>query len=433
MATDPVLISAKGTWFLVATAHALHEPLMGCADERKGQRSINQRIFGALHRCSVVRDFLNVAPTHVGALYTRVELQHFVERGLRAFDTRRYDRRSDAIDPVQRQALAATKTEAEQHAVISFEVLGADPLLASPSPAFRGFDTDRHRIFSWTADAAFGDQCSMTETRTFTSYATPYDSFVGQRDISGLHKEDADRLIREIFCKDTDFRELVMEWNVRKKQAEGLWFLVVGLGLRLEEFGRIRDFQERDDDDIEKIISALDGTAVGRRVEEAFPPFDALSSRTTYDWSELEDLPNALDHYLSQPIRELIEDGDLAPAESDSVIRDRMSFEELHDPRNKGKWSLVVDRGMAYRVAPRVKTGLLGWASLICPVIFIASVPVMIWVNIWVGLAMIVAGIVILKWSAADLRKRIFEKALTDRDEYRWLMSRRVIWVRPRD
>lgn len=268
----------------------------------------------------------------------------------------------------------------------------------------------------------------MTEARTFTSYATPYDSFVGQRDIGGLHKEDTDRLIRSIFSTDTDFRELVVEWNVRKKQAEGLWFLVVGLGLRLEEFGRIRDFEERDEADIQKIISALDGTAVGLRVEEAFPPFDALSSRTTYDWSELEDLPDALGHYLSQP-----EDGDLAPAKHDPIIRDRMSFEEFHHPRNKGKWSLVVDRAMAYRIAPRVNTGLLGWAPLICPVIFIASVPVMIWVNIWAGLAMIIGGIVILKWSAADLRRRIFEKALTDRNEYRWLMSRRVIWVRPRD
>jgi len=287
--------------------------------------------------------------------------------------------------------------------------------------------------FWWTADTAFGDQCFMTEARTFTSYATPYDSFVGQRDIGGLHKEDADRLIRAIFSANTDFRELAVEWNVRKKQAEGLWFLVGGLGLRLEEFGRIRNFEERDDADIHKIISALDGTAIGRRVEEAFPPFDALSSRTTYDWTELEDLPEALGHYLSQPIRELIEDGDLAPAENDPIIRDRMSFEELHDPRNEGKWSLVVDRAMAYRVAPRVKTGLLGWASLICPVIFITSVPVMIWANIWAGLAMIIGGIVILKWSAADLRRRIFEKALTDRNEYRWLMSRRVIWVRPRD
>lgn len=272
----------------------------------------------------------------------------------------------------------------------------------------------------------------MTESRTFTSYATPYDSFVGQRDIGSLHKDEADRLIREIFSKDADFRELVTEWNVKKRQAEGLWFLVVGLGLRLEEFGRIRDFQERGGADIQKIISALDGSAIGRRVEEAFPPFDYLATRTDYEWSELEDLPDALDHYLSQSIRELVEDGDLAPAVNDPTFRDRMSFEEFHDPRNKGRWGLVVDRGMAYRVAPRFKTGLLGWASLLCPVVFIASVPVMIWVNLWAGVAMIVAGIVILKWSGADLRRRIFERALSDRDEYRWLMSRHVIWVRPR-
>lgn len=272
----------------------------------------------------------------------------------------------------------------------------------------------------------------MTESRTFTSYATPYDSFVGQRDIGSLHKDEADRLIREIFSRDADFRELVTEWNVKKKQAEGLWFLVVGLGLRLEEFGRIRDFQERGDADIQKIISALDGSAIGRRVEEAFPPFDYLTTRTDYDWSELEDLPDALDHYLSRSIRELVEDGDLATAANDPTFRDRMSFEELHDPRNKGRWNLVVDRGMAYRVAPRFKTGPLGWASLLCPVVFIASVPVMIWVNLWAGVAMIVAGIVVLKWSGADLRRRIFERALSDRDEYRWLMSRHVIWVRPR-
>lgn len=272
----------------------------------------------------------------------------------------------------------------------------------------------------------------MTEIRTFTSYATPYDSFVGQRDIGSLHRDEADRLIREIFSKDADFRELVTEWNVKKRQAEGLWFLVVALGVRLEEFGRIRNFEERTDADVEKIVSALDGSAIGRRVEEAFPPFDNLSNRTDYSWSELEDLPEAHDHYLRLSIRELVEDGDLAPAANDPTVRDRMSFEEFHDPRNKGRWGLVVDRGMAYRFAPRFKTGALGWASLLIPTLFIASVPVMIWVNLWAGIAVIVAAIVILKWSGADLRRRILKRASSDRDEYRWLMSRHVIWVRPR-
>lgn len=272
----------------------------------------------------------------------------------------------------------------------------------------------------------------MTRIRTFTSYASPYDAFVGSRDISSLHPDEADRLIRETFAKDGDSRALVMEWNVNKKQAEGLWFLIVSVGSNLQERGLIRNFLDRDDRDIQKIIAAFDGSALWRRIEEAFPPFDYLPTRTAYDWTELEDLPETFDHYLRLPISALIEDGDLAPAENDAVIYDRLSFEELHAPRNKGRWNLVVDRVLAYRVASRVKTGILGWASLICPVIFVASIPVMIWVNLWAGLAMIISGIVIMRWSAADLRRRIFVSAWLNREEYRWLLSRRVIWARAR-
>lgn len=277
-----------------------------------------------------------------------------------------------------------------------------------------------------------GDHRRMSREMTFTSYATPYDSFVGQRDIASLHPSEADRLIRETFAKDGDARGLVMEWNVRKDQAEGLWFLIVSVGLRLEEQRRIRDFQERTEADVQKIIAALDGTQLRLRLEEAYPPFDHLDPKSRYDWSELAELAASTD-YLTETVDELIEDGDLAGAQNvHAGIFDRMSFEQLHDPRNKGRWNLMVDRGLAYRVAPRIEKGWLGFASLICPLIFIASLPVMIWVNLWVGLGMVVAGIIILKWSAVDLRKRIFVKALTDRDEYRWLQSRRVVWVSQR-
>uniref|UniRef100_UPI0039838B4F hypothetical protein n=1 Tax=Phenylobacterium sp. TaxID=1871053 RepID=UPI0039838B4F len=150
----------------------------------------------------------------------------------------------------------------------------------------------------------------MTESRTFTSYATPYDVYVGERDVSDLHRDEVDRLIKAVFLPDgEDFRELVTRWNVKKAQVEGLWSLVVHVGLRLERTRGIADLIERTEDDVQNIIATLDGSRLWLRVEEAFPPFDHLTSRTDYDWSELNGLSETLDDYFDDPFRLLVADG----------------------------------------------------------------------------------------------------------------------------
>lgn len=273
----------------------------------------------------------------------------------------------------------------------------------------------------------------MTGSRTFTSYTTPYDHYVGERDVSELHRDEADRLIRAVFePAGEDFRELVTRWNVKKAQVEGLWFLVVQIGLRLERTRRMADFEERTADDIQNIIAVLDGSRLWLRVEEAFPPFDNLMTRTDYDWSELEGLDEELDHYLDQTIRSVINDGLLAPSRvEEEEFVDRLSWADFKSPQS-AKYNLVVDKAMAYRVAQsgRLKRDGVGpLVSLLSPVILVGSIPVMIWGNLWAGLAMIPLAIFGFRWSAARLRLSVHKLAISNRDDYRWLLSRRAIWL----
>lgn len=275
----------------------------------------------------------------------------------------------------------------------------------------------------------------MNRPRVFTSYSKPYDHYVGERGISVLHPEEADRLIRAVFKADgEDFRALTTSWNVKKAQVEGLWSLVVHVGLRLERAGLIASFDERGEKDVQYIIAGMDGSKLWLRVEEAFPPFDFLQSRTVYDWLELEGIADDLDYYIDDPVQVLIDDGILADSgNNNGEYLTRLSWREFRGALTR--YNVVVDRATAYRVhsAGRVKSGIGGTISLLCPVFLVSSIPVMIWWSIWIGLAIIVIAIVGLRWAAASLRLRIFRLASSGRDDYRWLLSRSAIWLTRRN
>jgi hypothetical protein len=53
----------------------------------------------------------------------------------------------------------------------------------------------------------------------------------------------------------------------------------------------------------------------------------------------------------------------------------------------------------------------------------------MIWLNLWLGLGMIVVAIMCFRWSASMLRQSVHKLAMSNRDDYRWLLSRRAIWL----
>ena len=125
----------------------------------------------------------------------------------------------------------------------------------------------------------------MTE---FISYASEYDLYVGRRSIGELTAPEQDELITSILASDGDFRKLAVRKEIKKSQAEGVWALIVFTGLALEEARRIKNFETRDDQDVQEIVAFFSGTKLWLRLEEAYPPFDFLEKKTDYDWSELE-------------------------------------------------------------------------------------------------------------------------------------------------
>lgn len=137
-------------------------------------------------------------------------------------------------------------------------------------------------------------------TRSFAKHATVYDQYKGTRSIAELPRAEQDRLILAVFDVAADFRKLVVQQQVLKAQAEGLWGLVVFVGLELERRAVIRNFDQRTDAENRQIAQFFAGTLLGARLEAAFQ-----SRRTDfdYDWSELEgrslsDLDVVLDQSL---------------------------------------------------------------------------------------------------------------------------------------
>lgn len=124
----------------------------------------------------------------------------------------------------------------------------------------------------------------------YISYATEYDLYKGDVGINALSAMLQDELIRAVLDPDPlqDFRSFVVSHNIIKRQAEGLWIAVLVTGLELERAKEIRKFEERNSDDIKKIIKELSGALLGVRLTEAFSTTIVSSERTPYNWECLE-------------------------------------------------------------------------------------------------------------------------------------------------
>lgn len=125
------------------------------------------------------------------------------------------------------------------------------------------------------------------QSASFVSHASMYDVYEGRRSIGDLTYAQQGELIRAVFDKDADFRKLVVRQDVLKAQAEGLWTLVVLLGMGLQSLGAIRDFDQRTHDDVKRIVALLAGTQLGLRVASAYNAEGG--TQVSYDWSELQD------------------------------------------------------------------------------------------------------------------------------------------------
>ena len=93
--------------------------------------------------------------------------------------------------------------------------------------------------------------------RTFTSYASEYDLHIGKVSMNALPREQQDDLIRLIFEPDGEYQSYVMQHDLEHCAPDGLWTIVVAVGMHLERRRVIKDFDERTPADRDWIINFL--------------------------------------------------------------------------------------------------------------------------------------------------------------------------------
>lgn len=269
-------------------------------------------------------------------------------------------------------------------------------------------------------------------SRTFVSYASEYDGHVGNVPMAALAREKQDELIRLLFDPHGDSQAFVMANDVQHEQPDGLWAVIVAVGLRLERAALILDFTERTPTDIDWIINSLAGTNLWLRLEEALPPFSDGHHRTEFDWNELEpfaepdtladlndeDLVDEIKAYLTKP----------RPPQDGAYLR--MPYQEFHREYEAGRLIAYVDRGMAaqvFRFAPSVWSKVLPLTFLIGLVAFL---PIMIFVRVWVGLGVLALAIIAKRMLTAKAVDWVRKDALSKRERFRWYSARSIVWAR---
>ncbi len=270
----------------------------------------------------------------------------------------------------------------------------------------------------------------------FVSYASKYDLFDGWVSVGELSDKEQDEFIRTVFSTDGDYQSLVMRRGIKKAQAEGLWALIVFVGVELESSKVIADFDSRTDDDIQEIISFFSGSRLWLRLEEAFPPFDFLEEKTEYDWSELEsirieyltEVSGGPLHEIKSKVMEFLSSSGLS-LQSDFI--DRMPYHAFKSLYKEGKVALFVDKGLA----PLAKlsgyvddpmTSVLPWVFLLG---LVSVIPVWLVFSFWLALVVLLLSFVAKVVLNSLLVTKVRRAAVADKNSYRWLLSRKIIWL----
>jgi hypothetical protein len=264
---------------------------------------------------------------------------------------------------------------------------------------------------------------------TFTSYASDYEMHRGSIEMADLAVEQQNELIRLMFDQAA-----VVEQNVKHGQPDGLWTVIVAMGMWLERKSLVKDFTQRTEADRDRIIDTLTGSNLWLRLEEAFPPFDKYHEHKRYNWSEIEtfsakdaiaeldgdDAKVRLTEFLERPVQ---------PADGTLF---RMPYQTYKHEFDTGRLISFVDRGMAvqaYRLSDSNWAMVLPFTFLIGLVAFI---PIMIFYRFWVGLAVLAIAIIAKRMLTKKAEQWVRQDALNSRERYRWYSARNIVWARRR-
>ncbi len=266
----------------------------------------------------------------------------------------------------------------------------------------------------------------------FISYANEYDLYQGTVDIRNLQAELQDAFIKLTLEAGGDFRAFVMKHDIKKIQAEGLWSLVILLGVELEREGAINNFESRTYDDVQLIIEQLAEFALWQRLEEAYPPFDFLGKKTAYDWSELEKIEPLFDELVGDSLYEIQVAlfSVLANRNIDRGYDTRMSFDCCKAWLEEKKINLHQDQMLANRAGAsgNVKSNspFFFWGALG----LLVAAPIVWWLlGFLAAMGTLAGAIFAFKAARASLRNSVYHAALTSKEKFRWFMSRKILWV----
>ena len=270
---------------------------------------------------------------------------------------------------------------------------------------------------------------------TYVSYASEYDLYEGSISVAELTVGVQDELIRAVLGTSHDFREIAVTHDVIKAQTEGLWTIVVLLGMALERDRKISNFEERTEDEVALLVASISGTKLWLRLEEAYPPFNFREERTEYDWSELEPLQmEELSEVAGESLLE-VKHALFKKLKSRPLIfkpnrDDRMPYHAFRPLYDQGKVILFVDRSLAPVAGASgvVKSAAPTYIALSVAAL-VAAPAVWFFFGFLFSLPLFILAIALFRGSFGKTIMSVRQAAINDKEKYRWLMSRRVIWL----
>lgn len=277
--------------------------------------------------------------------------------------------------------------------------------------------------------------CKKSEallSTTFVSKVSEYDLHEGTVRMADLPTEQQDELIHLIFDTEGDYRKFVIEHNIHHLQPDGLWMLVVALGLHLERLGAIVDFSLLTQSDCDEIINTIAGTNLWLRLEEAFPPFDNYYPKSSYDWAEIEyfGAPNSIAEFTEGNARaKILGLLDFGPTPQNAEYL-RLPYQDYLRGYQEGRLVSTVNRNIALQTfehSNQGRTKLLAPVHILGLILFL---PILIFLNVWAGLVVLLISIAAKRLLSVRAVKWFREYALSNRERFRFYSSRKAIWAR---
>lgn len=268
-----------------------------------------------------------------------------------------------------------------------------------------------------------------TPSRTFTSYATPYDSYEGRFDWDELRPEQQNKIILSHLHQENDFNALVMENQWKKSQAEGLNSLIVGVSIVLERRLSLLDSAYRDKSHATAILAFLEGTTIGKRLRQAHEGVISKNAIITIDPEAFEEMEERYDELCDATIEEAEE---LIEATFGLNLND-LTYEQFTRLYNRDElifrfkhkqifWMWLSDRSRAKRER------CYFFAAILCA---LSVIPLFIYWHLGLASFMIIASLYLGDLLNRSIENKFVDTVVKDEDFFDECKAKKIIMLMP--